>query len=152
MALKTTDLKPRIGSLVETDYDSLMKAAEAGDIRRLLEERGVLVIRGISIDDERQLAFTRALGPVGDRDTGMIYKVTFDKRENPTHYHYNYGNFSWHIDRTDTDVPPYATILAAKRLAPEGGQTEFANTYAAYDPTNYAASNQPTQKAGASSK
>lgn len=132
--LKTTDLKPRFGTLIETDLDLLLSGAAAQDIRRLLEERGVIVIRGVpAITDEQQLAFTRTLGPTGDHDVGQIYKVTFDRRENPTHVDYNYGNFSWHIDRTDTDVPPFATMLTPRRLSPTGGETEFANTYAAYE-------------------
>jgi alpha-ketoglutarate-dependent taurine dioxygenase len=133
MGLRTTDLAPRIGTLVETDADTLLSGAHAAELRELAEVRGVLVIRGVRLDDEQQLAFTRTIGPVYDAGAGQIYKVTFDKRENPTHADYNYGNFSWHIDRTDTDLPPFASILNAKRLAPEGGQTEFANTYAAYE-------------------
>lgn len=130
---KTTKLKPRIGSAIETDIDTLLSGAVAAEIRALLEQRGVLLIRGIALNDEQQLAFTRSLGRIGDGDVGAIYKVTFDKQENPTHADYNYGNFSWHIDRTDTDLPPFASILTAKRLATSGGETEFANTYAAYE-------------------
>jgi alpha-ketoglutarate-dependent taurine dioxygenase len=132
MPLNVTDLKPRIGSRIETDLATLLSGAAADEIRRLLEARGVLLIRGLDLTDEQQLAFTRTLGRVGDADAGTIYKVTFDPLESPL-AHYNYGNFSWHIDRTDTDTPPFATILTAKRLAPSGGETEFANTYAAYD-------------------
>lgn len=133
MDFKVRELSERIGSAIETDVETLLSGAVAGEIRALLEERGMLLIRGLEIDDDQQLAFTRSLGPIGDGGAGDIYKVTFDKRENPTHADYNYGNFSWHIDRTDTDVPPFATILNAKRLAPSGGETEFANTYAAYE-------------------
>jgi alpha-ketoglutarate-dependent taurine dioxygenase len=133
MTFKTTALSPRIGSAIETDLETLLSGAVAGKIRQLLEERGVLLIRGLEINDAQQLAFTRSLGAIGDGDAGAIYKVTFDKRENPTYADYNYGNFSWHIDRTDTDAPPFATILTAKRLATSGGETEFANTYAAYE-------------------
>jgi alpha-ketoglutarate-dependent taurine dioxygenase len=133
MSLNIIELTPRIGSQVEIGLGPLLDGSAGPELRTLLERRGVLVIRGLQIDDEQQLAFTRTLGRVGDQDAGTIYKVTFDKRENPTHADYNYGNFSWHIDRTDTDVPPFATILTAKRLAPHGGETEFANTYAAYE-------------------
>jgi alpha-ketoglutarate-dependent taurine dioxygenase len=133
MQLTATDLTPRIGSSLDIGLDALLGGAFAGEIRTLLEARGVLLIRGLDLDDAQQLAFTRTLGRTGDADVGAIYKVTFDKRENPTHADYNYGNFSWHIDRTDTDLPPLASILNAKRLASSGGETEFANTYAAYE-------------------
>ena len=31
------------------------------------------------------------------------------------------------------NVPIFAAVLSARRLAPVGGQTEYCNTYAAYD-------------------
>jgi alpha-ketoglutarate-dependent taurine dioxygenase len=133
MTFTTTELKPRIGTRIETDLDTLLSGRHSAELRELAETRGVLVIRGVAMDDEQQLAFTRTLGPVFNAGSGDVYKVTFDKRENPSLWEYNYGNFSWHIDRTDTDVPPFASILNAKRLTAEGGQTEFANTYAAYE-------------------
>jgi alpha-ketoglutarate-dependent taurine dioxygenase len=133
MTLRITDLEPRIGSLVESDLETLLSGDVAGRLRELLEQRGVLVFRGAPMEDPQQLAFTRTFGDIYGPDVGDIYKVTFDQRENPTHYRYNRGNFSWHIDRTDTDLPPFASILNVKRLAPWGGETEFANTYAAYE-------------------
>lgn len=133
MRLEIRDLEPRIGSLVLSDLETLLSGQAAEQIRDTLERRGVLVFRGIEMDDKQQLVFTKTLGTVFGAGSGDIYKVSLDKRLNPAHYHYNYGNFSWHIDRTDTDVPPFASILNAKRLAPEGGNTEFANTYAAYE-------------------
>ncbi len=132
MTFKTTNLNPLIGTLIATDIDTLLSGRAAGKIRALLEERGVIAIRGIVMDDQQQLAVTRTFGEIVDQGSGEIYKVSFDKRENP-HAAANYGTFSWHIDRTDTDVPPFATILSAKQLSPTGGQTQFANTYAAYD-------------------
>lgn len=130
MRFTATHLKPRIGALVETDLETMLSGTIAADIRALLEDRGVMVIRGIQLDDAQQLAFTKTLGQMGEG--GAIYKVTFDLKENPTHADYNYGNFSWHIDRTDLDIPPLGTILSPRRLTPVGGQTQFANTYASY--------------------
>jgi alpha-ketoglutarate-dependent taurine dioxygenase len=133
MALKTTDLTPGIGSMVETDVETLVSGAISDDLIRLIEKRGVILFRGLAMDDEQQLAFTRTLGPVLGEKSGDVYKVTWDPRESPMLYLYTPGNFFWHIDRTDADIPPFITMLNAKRLDPEGGDTEFANTYAAYD-------------------
>lgn len=133
MPLITQDLAPRIGTRVDTDVETLLSGDHADAILELLEARGVLLFRGLDMTDEQQIAFTRTLGSLGDDDVGTIYKVSFDKRENPTHADYNYGNFSWHIDRADIDVPPFASMLNAKRLSPAGGETEFANLYAAYE-------------------
>ncbi len=128
---EVTNLTPRIGANIRTDLGTLLGGRHAGEIRELLEQRGVLVFRGIDIDDEQQLAFTRTLGQVGEGD---VYRVTFEEGANgDIPVDYNLGNFYWHIDRTDLDVPPLASMLSPRKLAPWGGETEFANTYAAYD-------------------
>ena len=44
------------------------------------------------------------------------------------------GTFFWHIDGVTIDMPPpKATLLTARRISARGGQTEFSNTYAAYE-------------------
>ena len=60
-------------------------------------------------------------------------KVTFDKKENATYAEFFPGTFFWHMDGTYEEVPPFATVLTPRVLAPKGGQTEFANNYAAYE-------------------
>ena len=133
MSLKTTDLTPLIGTMVETDVETLVSGAASAEIADLVQKRGVLVIRGLAIDDAQQLAFTHTLGPLLSDKSGEVYKVTYDPSESPQLYLYTAGNFFWHIDRTDSDVPPFISMLNAKRLPGEGGDTEFANTYAAYE-------------------
>ena len=61
-----------------------------------------------------------------------IYTVTLDKSKNPQ-ADYLKGTFHWHIDDTTSDVPAKATTLTARHVAMVGGETEFANTYAAYE-------------------
>jgi alpha-ketoglutarate-dependent taurine dioxygenase len=39
----------------------------------------------------------------------------------------------WHIDGSTDDVPTRASLLSARRLSAVGGQTEFSNTYAAFE-------------------
>lgn len=131
--LRHTDLTPRVGSLVEADLPELLSGAHVDDLRALLEERSVVALRGIGIDDDQQVALARTLGQVESSVVGDIYKVTFDKKDNPVGAAINRATFFWHIDRTDLDVPTYASILSAKVLTPTGGETEFVNTYAAYD-------------------
>jgi alpha-ketoglutarate-dependent taurine dioxygenase len=131
--LTHTDLTPRVGSLVEVDLPTLLTGRLAGELRELLEERSVVAIRGLGVDDEQQVAIARTLGEVESSVVGEVYKVTFDKKDNPVGASINRATFFWHIDRTDLDVPPFASMLSAKVLTPTGGQTQFVNTYAAYD-------------------
>ena len=66
MTLRTTDLTPNIGTLVETDTATLVSGAASAEICALIQQRGVLVLRGCPMDDDQQLQFTRTLGPVLD--------------------------------------------------------------------------------------
>ncbi|MBV9951981.1 MAG: TauD/TfdA family dioxygenase [Acidimicrobiia bacterium] len=127
------DLTPTVGSLVETDVDALLSGRHADELRGLLERRSVVAMRGIEIDDEQQVAIGHTLGEVESSVVGDVYKVTFDRQLNPVGAAINRATFFWHIDRTDLDVPPFASMLSAKVLTPTGGQTQFVNTYAAYD-------------------
>jgi alpha-ketoglutarate-dependent taurine dioxygenase len=108
-------------------------------MRALLEQRGVLIVRGIDMEDEDQIAFAKTmgtvrLGTVRKEGENGITKVTFDDKANPTRAPYHFrGTFYWHMDGTYDDVPPLASLLTPRVLSPSGGQTEFANTYAAYD-------------------
>lgn len=132
MTLHTTNLKPRIGLQIQTDLATLLSGSESDTIRALLEQHGVIVIRGIGLTDEQQLAFTRTLGTVMGEDE--VYKVSVDEKVNPQFAEYNrLGNFSWHMDRTDLEVPNLCSILSPETLSPSGGETQFANTYAAYE-------------------
>ena len=43
-------------------------------------------------------------------------------------------SFFWHIDGLVADAPiPTAALLTARKVSSKGGQTEFSNTYAAYE-------------------
>jgi alpha-ketoglutarate-dependent taurine dioxygenase len=139
VAVTSTELTPRIGSEISIDHTTLLSGAAAAEIRALLELRGVLIARGLGLEDEQLLAAAQTLGYVrlgsfvAREGTDGIKPVTFDKSANPATAQYFKGTFFWHMDGTYDDVPPFAALLVPRILAPEGGETEFANTYAAYD-------------------
>jgi len=133
MSLATRDLTPRIATEVRADKRTLLDGAHAGELRELLEQRGVLVLPEIHFSDEEQVAFTETLGTLAPEMAGeVVYKVTLDQRAN-ARSDYLKGSMYWHLDGTMNKVPILASILSAKVLSPTGGQTEFCNTYAAYD-------------------
>lgn len=136
MTLKVTELSPRIGSQVDIGAEELLSGEHSDKIRTLLEERGVLVFHGVDFDDSQLKAFGETLGTLqsaGRTYQDGIFKVTFDAEHNPFGKQYLDGTLAWHIDRTDLDVPPLGSMLTPRILPPEGGDTEFANTYAAYE-------------------
>ena len=132
MAFKTVELRPRIGAEIQADAAALLSGAHAREIRDALEQRGVLVVRELGFDDAQQLAFSKTLGEVLPILGENVFKVTFERAAAST-ADYTKGSFVWHIDRTDQDSPTRASILSARQLAASGGDTEFANTYAAWD-------------------
>ncbi len=133
MALETRDIKPRIGTEILTGKEALLGGEHAGEIRELLEQRGVLVFPQINLDDQEQIAFTETLGNLAPELRGQsVYKVSLDESADSTAA-YLKGSMYWHIDGTMNDVPIFASLLSAKVLSPEGGQTEFCNTYAAWE-------------------
>ena len=98
-----------------------------------------LVFRGLHLDPESQVEWCRKLGDIdmtpGHHPVPGIYRVTLDTSKNPL-ADYLRGTFDWHIDgcTPTNDVPPIkASLLTAHAVAEQGGETEFASTYAAYD-------------------
>ncbi len=132
MSLITSNLTPNIGAEIKADLNTLLGGTAAAEIRDILEQRGVIVFRELGLSDEQQLAFTATLGEVILEGDEGIYKVTLDVNEN-AHADYLKGAFYWHIDGTTLNVPILASLLSAWKLSETGGDTEFANTYAAYD-------------------
>ena len=61
-----------------------------------------------------------------------VYPITMDPKVNPN-ASYLRGAFFWHIDGTMSDMPILGSIMSARSLAKEGGETDFCNTYAAFD-------------------
>ena len=133
MAFETRDLTPRIATEIRASKAELLSGEYAKKIRELLEQRGVLVFPKIDFNDEEQVAFTNTLGTFApEHDGEIIYKVTLDTKVNAK-ADYLKGSWYWHIDGTMNKVPVLASILCAKVLTEVGGETEFCNTYAAYD-------------------
>jgi alpha-ketoglutarate-dependent taurine dioxygenase len=140
MADRFVPLTPRIGARVALPRDEVLDPAFAGECREALERHGVLLFPGIGFDDGEQVAFSRNLGDVvpqgpmrPDGTQEVVFKISLDPRENPS-AEYLKATVGWHIDGLfDDGPPPKATMLSARRLSATGGQTEFCNTYAAYD-------------------
>lgn len=133
-ALETRDIKPRIGTEIRAAKAALLSGEHAGRIRELLEQRGVLVFPQIGFTDDEQIAFTETLGTFAPEHAGeKLYKVSLDTEVNKQ-ADYLKGSLYWHIDGTMNEVPILASLLQSVALGnPEEGDTEFCNTYAAYD-------------------
>lgn len=135
------DLTPVIGTRIDADRDELLNGKHGKQLRELLQQRGVLIFPQVHFSDDEQIEFTQTLGTLAYDYNGFaveggkpqaIFKVSLDPAVSPTANALR-NSLLWHLDGTTHEVPILASILTAKQLAPEGGDTEWSSTYAAYD-------------------
>jgi alpha-ketoglutarate-dependent taurine dioxygenase len=135
-----------MGSEVQIGKAELLGGEHAGEIRALLDQRGVLLFRGLHPSDEELRTIARSLGDlrIGGAKRGSdgktlnegeegLLKVSLDEKVNPEYARFLFGNHLWHMDGTYEEIPPLATLFMPYRLSDTGGDTMFANTYAAYE-------------------
>jgi alpha-ketoglutarate-dependent taurine dioxygenase len=146
MALSSVELSPRMGSSVTISKQALVGGTHAAEIRELLDRRGVLLFRGLAPSDDELRAIARTLGDLRiggakrgadgkvlkEGDEGLL-KVSLDPEVNPDYARFLIGNHLWHMDGTYEEIPPLATLFTPFKLSREGGDTCFANTYAAFE-------------------
>lgn len=132
MALNYTFLTPLIGASVRGTPEELITPEAGAELRKLLRERGVLVFKELNLTTEQQVQLASYLGNVRDEGEKNIFKITLDSKINPG-ADYLKGSFLWHMDGTHDDIPVFASLLSGRKLSTVGGQTDFANSYAAYD-------------------
>lgn len=135
--LRYENIKPKIGARVLNTKDELLSGDLTDAINDLLEQRGVLVFKQLHFTDEEQIRFTNLLGGNATEigvDGGAIFSISLDEKEHKKEViEYLKGSLFWHIDGTMNPVPVRGSLLTSKVLPTWGGNTEFANCYAAYD-------------------
>jgi alpha-ketoglutarate-dependent taurine dioxygenase len=146
MAFTSIEISPRLGSQLEIDKGALLSGEYAEQIRSLLDERGILLVRGENFDDDELRTVACTLGDLrlgsakrgSDGATlkegdGGVLKISLDEKVNPEYARFLFGNQLWHMDGTYEEIPPLATLFTPRLLATQGGDTMFANTYAAFE-------------------
>ncbi|MBW8270289.1 TauD/TfdA dioxygenase family protein [Caldovatus aquaticus] len=112
-----------------------MDAAEIAELRRLWLAHGVLFFRDQEhLGPAEFLGFARRFGEVVEYPfvkglDGFPEITPVVKREGERR---NFGGV-WHSDTAYLERPPMATLLIARELPPAGGDTMFADMYAAYE-------------------
>jgi alpha-ketoglutarate-dependent taurine dioxygenase len=140
-ALATWDLTPVIGTRIDADRNTLLSGKYGKQLRALLQQRGVLIFPQVHFTDDEQVEFTGTLGTLAFDYNGQameggkpqaIFKVSLDEAVSPTARSLK-NSLLWHLDGTTHEIPILASVLSARQLPPEGGDTEWASTYAAYE-------------------
>lgn len=126
------DLSSRAGSEIRADRAALLQGEYSETIQKLLVNRSALVFRELFLTDEEQLQFAKTIGKVIPHGQDGVSKISLDPTVSDT-ADYVRGAFYWHIDGANDALPAKATMLTAKTLSEEGGDTLICNTYAAYE-------------------
>jgi alpha-ketoglutarate-dependent taurine dioxygenase len=139
MSVTVSPISPGIGvEIVGRTGPELATSEIAAELREYLDEHGVVIYREAHINDADLVTLSRMLGEVvvapmgGEKDHPEVSAITLDPAQS-TLAAYRAGTFFWHIDGANDQVPQKATLLTALEVATEGGDTEFANLYAAYE-------------------
>ncbi len=134
-------ISSKLGATVKVSPDDLLKDGNPEKIWEALNKYMVLLFPQINLSDDQQIALTGALGDMepavvtadGSAPAGQgIYRIALDKNDQ-TQKEYVLGNNFWHIDGTVYSVPGKGTLLKCVNPPNEGGETEFANLFAAYE-------------------
>ena len=138
----TPRLSPAGGvAITGADLSMPLSPALRETILAAFRDHHVLIFRDQDLSKEAQLAFTLQFGEIEEhvgRHTaagryGLVHMVTnLGEDGQPTTKLTQVGNYHWHTDKSYHAVPSLMTLLHAKELPPEGGNTQFANMAMAY--------------------
>lgn len=125
---------PGCGAMIRGVDVRVASDAVIDAIRQTVFDRGVVFLEGQKLTPENQVAFAGRLGPIvvnrffpKTERWPEIAKV--EKTEAQTS---NIGG-GWHTDHSYDAAPAMGSVLLAVELPPAGGDTLFADMYAAYD-------------------
>ena len=119
--------------------------AEAyGAVRAAFEDHSLLVFRDQTIADDIQAAYSRAFGPLELTKAASLGQNTFYSRltntekgkvVSPDHRQVLVAkaNALWHTDSSFKTTPALASVLTARILPEQGGETEFTSTRLAWE-------------------
>ena len=133
--IKVEPLSPVIGAEIHgVDLSRPLGNQAFEEIHRALMEHLVIFFRDQEIDLDQQKAFGRLFGKLHIHPTAPapeghpeILVIKADESSKAVA-----GN-RWHSDVSCDPEPPMGSILHMRKLPPSGGDTMFANMYAAYE-------------------
>ncbi len=151
MALDLVPLHPLFAAEVRgLDLRATPGPDVCAPIDAAMDRYAVLVFPDQRLDDDQQMAFGEALGPLEqDRAVVDAHKHRLKHRQmndisnldvdgsllaaDDRRRMFNLGNRLWHSDSSFKATPAKYSMLHARVIPPEGGETEFADMRAAWD-------------------
>ena len=150
MTLSVTQLHPLFVARIDgADLTQPFTPETFAPIQAAMDAHAAVVIKGPTLTQEQQIAFAQKFGTLeGDailktdrklRIKPQLADVSNLNEENKVYEHqdrrrmFNLGNQLWHTDSSFKRIPAKYSGLHAHSVTPEGGETQIADTRAAYD-------------------
>ncbi len=148
MAISIRRLTPVLGAeITGVDLTHSVSDADFRLIEDAFESHSVLVFPGQGLDDDSQIAFSGRFGDlekthahVANNHTNKPVSVISNlgpdgklMQADDPRVQFRIGQRNWHSDSSFKRVPSKASLLHARVLPPDGGDTEFTSLRAAYE-------------------
>ena len=124
------------------DITQPMSEVEFGEIYRAFLDNGILLLRDQNCRREDHIEFSRRFGELDNHDAlprdrnpdfHEILMVTNARNADGSPGEGRYTGRQWHSDMSFTSHPSMGSLLRAVTIPDVGGDTQFANMYAAYE-------------------
>ena len=147
-----TEFPDFVGFVSEIDLKKCLDNNHIKQIDNAINKFSVLVFKNQNINDNEQVRFTKYFGQIeasGNKSnitkaedrrlsTDLADVSNLDKNNKPFTQNdprriFNLGNRLWHTDSSFKKIPAKYSLLSARNISKEGGNTEFADMRSAYD-------------------
>jgi taurine dioxygenase len=141
-SFRVTKISPSIGAEIHgVDLRAPITATLKQKLLDAWHEHLIILLRDQKLDEDAQVRFASAFGEPAKVSSGRSFSqkhpsvmLVSNIRENgKTIGALPDGEMHFHTDQCHQEIPAKATILYAIEIPSHGGDTHFANAYAAYD-------------------
>ena len=147
LAITVRKLTPVFGAEITGVDLTRLDDATFEHIEDAFETYSVLVFPGQNLDDDAQIAFSRRFGDLEKTQGHIANNFQVKHVSEITNLDpngklmaaddprvlYRLGQRNWHSDSSFKLIPAKASLLHARKLPPDGGDTQFASLRGAYD-------------------
>lgn len=136
--------------ITDIDLRQPLSPDQIQTINRTMDQYAVVVFPKQELNDDQEVAFARSLGPLEEtRAVVDVHKqrLAYNQMNDISNLDvdgsilaaddrrrmFNLGNSLWHTDSSFKATPAKYSMLHARVIPPEGGNTEFADMRAAWD-------------------
>ncbi len=141
MAMTVSPLSDALGAeITGIDLSQPLDGATFKDIREIYHQRQVIAFRDQSLDPEQQIAFSRRFG---DLEIHISHEyllpdhpeimVLSNRKVDGEYIGIVEAGSDWHSDLSYMERPSLGVMLHALEVPDEGGDTEWANMYTAWE-------------------